>query len=178
VNLDQEETRDKRETEVRRQADLIIFLALLVICIGWLILTFRLPFKEQLTWPGFLPLILLIGILCMVGAMLLYLYVPNREYRNMRHLGDRALQGLRNTQGTFYRGLLTVAILGAYILLLGYLPSLLPPTYSYIISTAIFIMALLMAFKAAPLWLVGLVAIVTTGALYFIFGSFYRVPLP
>jgi hypothetical protein len=69
-------------------------------------------------------------------------------------------------------------MLCGYVLLLSYLPSLLPPTYSYVVSTAVFIVALLVAFKAAPLWLAGLVAVVTTGALYFIFGSFYRVPLP
>lgn len=178
MNPDQAETKERQDTAERRQADLIIFLALLVTCIGWLILTFRLPFRDQFTWPGFLPLLLLVGILSMIGAMLFYLYIPNREYRNLRNLGDRALQGLRNTKGVFYRGMLTVAILYAYVLLLDHLPSRLPPTYSYIISTAAFIVGLLMAFKAAPPWLAGLVAIVTTGGLYFIFGSFYRVPLP
>lgn len=172
------DTRAKRDIEERRQADLIIFLALAAICTGWLFLTLRLPFRDKFTWPGFLPLMLLIGILAMVGAMLFYLYIPNREYRNVRSLGKRAWQGLRGATGQFYRGVLTVAMLYAYVALLAYLPSFLPPTYSYVVSTAVFIVALLMAFKAAPPWLAGLMAVVTTGALYFIFGSFYRVPLP
>jgi hypothetical protein len=164
--------------EQRRQADLVIFLALAAICILWLVFTLRLPFREKLTWPGFLPLFLLIGILSMIGAMLLYLYVPNSEYRNLRSLADRAWRGLRNTTGAFYRAVLTVAMLYGYVLLLAYLPSVLPPAYSYVIATATFIVALLLAFKAAPLWLAGVMAVVTTAGLYVIFGSFYRVPLP
>lgn len=123
-------------------------------------------------------MVLLAGVVVMACGMLLFLYIPHPEFRNLSNLFRRSRKGLLNI-GTFHRGLLTLAILFVYIFgLLSLLPSVLPPSYSYVLSTAVFIYTLITVFRAAPWWLAGLVAIVATAGLYIIFGELYRVPLP
>jgi hypothetical protein len=178
MDLEQLKAREKQKIEEKRQGDLIIFLLLIVICIGWLVLTFLIPHRDKLTWPGSLPTLLLSLIIVMAGSVVLKLYIPNPEYRNFRNLFRRILLVLQNIQGPFYRGILTVAILLAYVSLLKYLPYLLPPTYSYIISTVLFIAGLILTFRAASVWVTALVTVIATIGLYLAFGMFYHVPLP
>src|SRR4030042_879284 len=151
---------DERNKEVNklRQADLVVFILLTVLCILWLIPTFKMPFETELTWPAILPLFLLGAILAMVGSMFVYLYIPNPEYRNMPDLFARSLKGLRNIRGQFYRACWTILILFGYWILLRYLPNFLPAGYSYLIVTPFFILVLVMKFRAAPPWLAALVA--------------------
>jgi hypothetical protein len=110
--------------------------------------------------------------------MLLFLYLPHPEYRNLGDLFRRSRQGLQNNV-IFHRGLLTLGILFVYIfVLLSVLPSFLPPSYAYVVSTAAFVFAMIVVFRAAAWWFAGLVAIASTAGLYIVFGEFYRVPLP
>ena len=77
------------------------------------------------------------------------------------------------------RGFVRIFAAFVYIFgLLSLLPSILPPSYSYVVSTALFVFILITVFRAGPWWLAGLVAIVATAGLYIVFGEFYRVPLP
>jgi hypothetical protein len=178
VDLEELKDSEKKKKTERRQEDLVLFLVLMAVCIGWLVLTMRIPHWGKLTWPGMLPMILLIGIILMIGPTLISIYLPNPEYRNLGSLFRRILLPLKNLRGPFYRGALTTTILLVYFLLLRYLPYLLPPTYSYLIVTPLFIIALIAAFRAASVWITLLVAALSTIGLYLIFGMFYAVPLP
>lgn len=174
----QQQNEKNQEVNKLRQADLVVFILLTVLCILWLIPTFKMPFETELTWPAILPLFLLGAILAMVGSTFVYLYIPNPEYRNLRDLFSRSLKGLRNIQGQFYRAFWTILILFGYWILLRYLPNFLPAVYSYLIATPFFILVLVMTFRAAPTWLAALIALLSTVGLYFIFGVLYHVPLP
>jgi hypothetical protein len=177
----EQQSTEKYHQEIKklRQADLVIIIVLLIVCVVWISLTLRIPqFDEKHTWPGLLPMVLLAGIVVMACGMLLFIYIPHPEYRNLSNLFRQSWQGFLKI-GPFHRGLLTLAILFVYIFgLLSVLPSVLPPSYSYVVSTAVFIYTLITVFRAASWWLAGLVAIVATASLYIIFGEFYRVPLP
>lgn len=179
--MDSEQTEPKEEPFLvkKRQGDLIISLTLIVICTGWLVLTFMIPVVETiLTWPGILPTLLLSLVILLSIGFLLTSYPGNPEYYNLRALFRRSLLMVQNTRGLFLRGVLTVACLALYLLMMSYLQRPLPPTYSYIISTFIFIVGFNVTFRAASILLALLTGILTTTALYVIFGIFYRIPLP
>jgi hypothetical protein len=179
VNLEELNAIEKKKIEERRQGDLIIFLVLLGVCIGWLALTFQIPGRGQYKWPGMLPMVLLFALIVMDVVMLVSLYLPNRENRNIKSLYCRISLTLKNPRGTFYRGVATILILYAYALLLIYLPkTLMPPGYSYVIATLLFIGGMLTLFRASKRWVILLVAVLTTSLLSFIFGYLYRTPLP
>ena len=179
--MDSEQTEPKEEQLLakKRQGDLIISLTLIVICTGWLVLTFMIPVIDtKFTWPGMLPAILLSLIILLSAGFLLTSYPGNPEYYNFRDLFRRSLLMMQNTRGLFLRGVLTIAWLALYLLMVSYLQRPLPPTYSYIISTFIFIVGFNLTFRAASISLALLTGILTTTALYVIFGVFYRIPLP
>jgi hypothetical protein len=179
VNLEELNAIEKKKIEERRQGDLIIFLVLLGVCIGWLALTFQIPGRGQYKWPGMLPMVLLVALIIMEVSLLFSMYLPNREYRNMKSLCNRIMLTLKNPHGVFYRGAGTILILYAYGLLLIYLPkTLMPPGYSYVIATLLFICGLLTLFRASKRWVILLVAVLTTSVIAFIFGYLYRTPLP
>lgn len=179
--MDSEQLEAKKEPLLvkKRQGDLIISLTLIVICTGWLVLTFMIPVIDtKLTWPGMLPMILLSLIILLSVGFLLTSYPGNPEYYNFRDLFRRSLLMVQNTRGIFLRGVLAIACLALYLLMVSYLERPLPPTYSYIISTFIFIVGFNLTFRAASISLALLTGILTTTALYVIFGVFYRIPLP
>jgi hypothetical protein len=179
VALDNQQQDEKNQAINKlRQADLIFFIFLTVLCVLWLIPTFKMPFETELTWPAILPLFLLVTILAMVGSMFVYLYIPNPEYRNLSALFAQSLKGIRNIRGQFYRACWTILLLFGYWILLRYLPNFLPAGYSYLIATPFFILVLIATFRAAPVWLAILAALLSTVGLWFIFGVLYRVPLP
>jgi hypothetical protein len=179
MDSEKKEAEEKQEFAKKRQGDLIISLTLIVICAGWLVLTFMIPVIEtKLTWPGILPMFLLSLVILLSVGFLLTSYRGNPEYYNLRDLFRRSLLMVQNTRGLFLRGVLTVACLALYLLMMNYLQRPLPPTYSYIISTFIFIVGFNLTFRAASTLVAVLTGILATTVLYAIFGFFYRIPLP
>ena len=177
-----EVSREQISTEKKnhlRKYDLIFFIILLVICGFGIGITWQIPFKAQLTWPGMLPMFLLCMIILMICATLITEYIPNPGFRsNFGSTFDLVRRGLLNFHSPFYRGFWVVLCLLGYRLILVYFPKFLPPTYSYIIGTAALSFILIISFRAARVWLAILTAVLTTIALTVIFGQFYRVPLP
>jgi hypothetical protein len=181
LKMDSEQLKAEKESSLakKRQGDLVISLTLIVVCAGWLVLTFMIPVIEtKLTWPGMLPAVLLGLIILLSVGFLLTSYPGNPEHYNFRDLFHRSLLMVQNTRGLFLRGALTIACLALYLFIMNYLQRPLPPTYSYIISTFIFIVGFNLIFRAASISLALLTGILATGALYVIFGVFYRIPLP
>ena len=180
MNTEEQSGRDNEKLVKKYQLDLIVFFVMAVICIGWIGLTLQLPFRTELTWPGLLPLLLLSLILIMILGVFFTIYIPNPEYRNLRHMFSQILKGIRHidSKGYLYRSSLTMLFLFGYLLLLKILPRILLPVQSYIIATFVFISGITITFKAHKVWVCVLTAVLTTASLYVVFGIFYRVPLP
>jgi len=180
MNTEEQSGRDNEKLTKKYQRDLIVFFFMALICIGWIGLTLRLPFRTEMTWPGLLPLLLLSLILIMIIGVFWTRYIPNPEYRNLRRVFSQTIEGVRhiNPNGYLCRSSLTMLFLFGYLLLLKILPFILLPVQSYIIATFVFISGITMTFKAHKVWVCVLTAVLTTASLYVVFGIFYRVPLP
>lgn len=161
----------EEEVEALRQADLALNIFLLLFCAAAIAITLQFPVFEQrpTTWPGWLPLLLLIGLAGMAVQTLVSVHLREPRFRDLTAVYQRCWTGLWKAE--FHRSLLILALMFLYV-------SYLFPRLPYLASTSIFVFASIMAFRAAPWWLAGLVAVINSFVLYFIFGRMYQIPLP
>lgn len=164
-----------------RERDLAFGILLVFICIALIVYSHRMNIQAMeianafyYTAPGFLILILAIGILLMA----IYLIVNSiREGATLKWLLPRNL-AKRFKEGKALQTFLVFLYLFIYMVFLwGNIP------YTRIrvpfwLNTMIFMNLIMFTFKVTKPWKIVVISIITSFTVYFIFSSLIHVPLP
>ncbi len=173
-------TTDDQYLVQRRQGTFVLLLALTIFSLSFLVLTFRIPLinDDAFSWPGMMPAVSLIAILVLVAVVVFRYYVKHPDLMDIAIL-KRRIPGVIRRSKEFRRGVSVFAYLFVYIyLMLPLLQKVLPRPFTYLVSTFLFQFFLLLNLAKTRMVTALIVASVSTGTLYVMFGVLYRLPLP